>query len=100
MKPTPVQHLLAQEVYREHGTFLNGIRLKVTGVVVGTGSQPYQPVYDRCQRANEQKDFPALGVAAARILQTKAHRRPLQSRKVSSICIRSAYSFMMRFSAP
>src|SRR5262245_34959890 len=76
MKPTTVQQLLAQEAYREHGPFLKGIRLKVTSVVVGTGSQPYQPVYDRGQRANEQEDCPALGVAAARILQAKAPPAP------------------------
>jgi len=40
-----VKHLLTQEAYREHSTFLKGIRLKVTGVVVSTGSQPDQPVY-------------------------------------------------------
>jgi hypothetical protein len=72
MKSATVKQLLAQEAYREHCPLLKGIRLKVTGAVAGTGSQPYQPVYYRGQRANEQENFPALGVAAARILQTKA----------------------------
>jgi len=76
MKPATVKQLLVQEAYREHGTFLKGIGLKVTEAVAGTGGQPDQPMDHRGQRANEQEDFPALGVAAARILQAKAPPAP------------------------
>src|SRR5438093_984182 len=76
MKPAIVKQLLAQEAYREYSAFLQGIRLKVTGVVTGTGGQAYQPMYYRGQRANEQEDFPALGVAAACILQAQAPPLP------------------------
>ncbi len=76
MKPAIVKQLAAQEADREYCTVLKGIGLKVTGVVLGTGSQPYQPVDNRGQRAKEQENFPALGVAAARPLQAQAPPMP------------------------
>jgi hypothetical protein len=76
MKPAIVKQLATQEAEREHCTFLQGIGLKVTGIVAGTGGQPYQPRSRRGQRANAQEDFPTLGIAAARRLQAQAPPLP------------------------